>query len=89
MPYGRKTARLLFDIETAHKWLVENMDITNAYVDEPAMHKKPIHVREIADSRGRFELGKTTGRLLKNVWGGKTDGYDYVKALFAFLRRHG
>lgn len=74
----KTTARLLFAIAAAHKWPVEHMDITNAYVHEPATHNKSIYVRELADSRGRFSNGKTMGRLLKNLWGGNSAGHDYV-----------
>lgn len=62
------------------------MDITNAYVHELGMHRKAIYVRQLADSRGRFAHGKTMGRSLKNLWGGKTAGHNHVQYLFEFLR---
>lgn len=54
----KRTARLLFEISATHKWPVDHQDITNAYGDEPAIHKKPIYVREISDIRGWFTHGK-------------------------------
>lgn len=65
------------------------MDITNAYVYEQGMHSRPIYVLQLAYSDGHYPYGRTSDRLNKNLWGGKTAMRDYLEALFAFLRKYG
>lgn len=85
----KATARLLFAIAAGHGWPIEHMDISNAYVHEPAMFQHPVYVKEIPLSDGTFRHGKRIGHLIKNLWGGKSAGHDYIMALFAHLKAHG
>lgn len=62
----KSTARLLFAVDDTLHWTVQNMDIINSYVHEPAMHTRPIYVRERDENDGQYLHGRTTGRLIKN-----------------------
>lgn len=48
----KSTTRQLFAIAAAYGWYIENMDILNSYVYEPAMFHKPIFVTEIPQING-------------------------------------
>lgn len=66
----KATVRILIAISAAHSWPMEHMDITNAYVHEPAMYTRPTYVRELPRSNGTYTHGNRIGRLVKNLWEG-------------------
>lgn len=84
----KSTARLLFAIAAGHGWAIEHLDITNAYVHEPSSSPRPIFVRELPNWQGQYQYGNATGLLMRNLWGGRSAGHNYIHALFAHLRKH-
>lgn len=48
------------------------------------MHAKPLSVRGLPRSDGTFTHSSTVRRLIKNLWGSKSEGVYYIYELFNF-----
>lgn len=85
----KSTASLLFPISKEHICPIEHMDINNAYFHKPYQYIKPIYFKDLPNSVGQYPHGQLVGRLRKNLWGGNSVGYYYIKVLFTFLDKQG
>lgn len=70
----KESIRLLFALSAAHARPVKHMDIFNAYIHEPNKHYRPVHVKSIYRSDGKYVHDKRNCGLYRNIWGGKSAG---------------
>lgn len=86
----KSTARILLAIAAAHSWIVEHLDIVNAFVHEPSVSPLPIYVKALTPwDRGDTSNKQRTGLLKRNLWGGRSAGNHYICALFRHLTQYG
>lgn len=85
----KKTAILLLQMAVVNNFPIEHMYIKNSYIHEYFNYSKPIYVKKMTYSIGKYRHGQLMGRLRKNIWNWKSAGYYYIQGLIMFLYNQG
>lgn len=73
----KHTVRIVTSIAAERGWPLEHMDMASVYFHTKFKNDKDIFVREPPRANGEYAHGKTVGRLLKNIYGGKSGAYMF------------
>lgn len=85
----KSTIRLLISIAADRQWPVEHMDMKSAYIHTLFQYIKSVHVREPSRSKGHYKHGKTTGRLMRNIYGDKSCAFYFLEEVIGLLLANG
>lgn len=68
---------------------MEHMDMKYAYIHTLFKYSKSVYVREFSRADGSYKHGKTTGKLIRNIYGGKSGAYYFLEEVFGMLQANG
>lgn len=85
----KSTMRLLISIAADRKWPIEHMDMKSAYIHTLFRYLQSVYLREPPRSNGKYKHGKTTGRLVRNIYGGKSGAFYFLEEVMNLLLENG
>lgn len=81
--------RVVTSIAADKGWPLEHLDMASAYIHTDFKYDKEVYIKEPPRVDGTYLHGRTVGRLKKNIYGGKSGSYFFLKQDFQFLMAHG
>lgn len=83
----KSTIRILISIAADRQWPVEHIDMKSAYLHTVFKFLQDVHVREPPRADGTYKYGKITGKLVRNIYGGKYGAFSFLEGVFSLLKK--
>lgn len=85
----KATVRILISIAAENKWPLEHTDMKSAFIHTLFKYVQIVYVSEPPRADGTYRHGKTFGKLVRNIYGGKSGAFYFLEEVFELLHKNG